>query len=172
MHIEYEISERDYLNAQRLAIKNYPRRSVRWTRIGLPVFGLVLLLGFIFNFVLTIVVQKQAFPFVSMVGLLIPAFFISSPLLNNRSQRKLYAKSTSLHGKLSLSANAGALEFHGPNFQSKVDWSVFDSFFEDRDSFVLFQKTLVFNMIPKRQLSDEQVAALRDLFSSNLKKPI
>ena len=79
MHIEYEISERDYLHAQHLAIKNHPRRSVRWTRAGLPIFGLLLLLGFVFNFVLMITVMKQPFPWGSLLGLLIPAFFISSP---------------------------------------------------------------------------------------------
>ena len=170
MHIAYEISEPDYLHAQHLAIKNHPRRSVRWMRVGLPVFGLLLLLGFIFNYVLTIAAMKQAVPLGSLLGLPVPAFFISTPLLNKRSLRKLYAKSTSLHGKLAVRADEDTLEFEGPSFQSKVDWSVFDSFFEDRDSFVLFQKTQVINIVPKRELSADNIQELSRLFQSRISR--
>src|SRR5437763_16990397 len=110
MHIEYEMLERDYLNAQRLAIKNHPRRSVRWTRVALPLFGMVLLLGFILNLVLTLTVLKRPFSLQYLLGFLIPAFFISTPLLNRRSLRKLYSQSTSLHGKLSLRADEDGFE--------------------------------------------------------------
>ena len=131
MRIEYEMSERDYLNAQRLAIRNRPRRSIRWTRVALPLFGLVLLLGFILNLVLTFTVFRRPFSLQYVLGFLIPAFFISTPLLNKRSLRKLYSQSTSLHGKVSLRADEDGFEGEGPTFHSKVNWSVFDFFCED-----------------------------------------
>lgn len=151
MHIDYEISERDYLNAQRLAIKNHPNRWARWTQGGLPVFGLLLLLGYLLN--LSIIVPKHAFSLGYLFAILIPGFFISTPFLNKRNQRKLYAKSTVLHGKLGINADEEGIELRGPSFQSKVDWSIFDFFCEDNDSFVLFQRTLAINIIPKRELS-------------------
>jgi YcxB-like protein len=168
MNIEYEISERDYLQAQRLAIKNHPRLWVRWTRVILPVFGLLLLLGFIINIALIIAVFKRPFSLGSLPAFVIPALFISSPLLNRRSQKRLYAQSTSLHGRLSLSADLGGMEFAGPSFQSKVDWSVFQSFCEDKDSIVLFQRTLVINIIPKRELNADNIQDLRKILQSRI----
>jgi hypothetical protein len=50
MQIEYEISEQDFIDAQRLAIKNSPVRLVRWTRWVLPLFGVALLI-FLINVV-------------------------------------------------------------------------------------------------------------------------
>src|ERR1700687_4363729 len=42
MHVDYKISEKDYLDGQRLAIKNSSVRMVRWTRFDLPSFGALL----------------------------------------------------------------------------------------------------------------------------------
>ena len=42
MHVDYEISEKDYLDGQRLAIKNSSVRMIRWTRFVLPSFGAIL----------------------------------------------------------------------------------------------------------------------------------
>ena len=170
MHIEYEISEQDYLKGQRLAIKNHSRRSVRWMRLGLPTFGFILFVGYISNFVLVTIVLKQTFSSTSLLALLVPAFFVSTPLLNKRSQRKLYAQSTSLHGKLSLRADEDGFEGEGPTFHSKVNWSVFDFFCEDNASFVLFQKTLIISIIPKRELSADNIQELRRLFQSKISR--
>ncbi len=133
-------------------------------------FGLVLLVGYVLNFVLVFVVLKQTLSWGYLFGLLIPAIFITTPLLNKRSLRNLYARSTSLHGKLCLSADEGGIELKGSSFQSKVDWSVFDSFFEDKDSFVLFQKTQVINIVPKRALNPDDIRELNKLFQMKIKR--
>jgi hypothetical protein len=52
VQIEYEISEQDFMDAQRLAIRNSTMRLVRWTRWGLPLFGVALLI-FLINVVVT-----------------------------------------------------------------------------------------------------------------------
>jgi YcxB-like protein len=160
MRVDYEISEVDYLNAQRLAIKRSPNRYVRWTRLFIPGFGLVLLTYVV---IFALIVPKQALSIRNLPGLVVPIAFMSMPLLNKRKQKKLYAKSTSLHGKLSLIADGDGLEFQGSTFQSRANWSVFDSFFEDKDSFVLYQKTQVFNMLPKRGLSKDDIQELSQL---------
>jgi len=165
MHIDYEISEQDYLKAQNLAIKNHPRRAVRWTRIGLPIIGVVLPLGWILNFILVTAVLKQTLPSTYVIGLLFPLVFICTPLLNKRSIRKLYTKSTSLHGKLWLRGDEDGVEFGGSTFQSKVDWSVFDFFFEDDNSFVLLQKTLTINMVPKTRTEYRRHSGTAQTFS-------
>jgi hypothetical protein len=50
MNIAYEISEGDFANAQRLAVKNSPMRIVRWSRIVRPLLG-VAGLAFLFSVV-------------------------------------------------------------------------------------------------------------------------
>jgi len=133
VQIEYEISEQDFMDAQRLAIRNSPMRLVRWTRWVLPLFGVGLLV-FLIN-----AVAKQGFSVRAVPGLAFCLFFISLPLLNRNTQKKLYAKTTSMHGKLSLEASEEGLQFRGPSFSSQVGWSNFCKFFEDEKSFVLYQ---------------------------------
>jgi hypothetical protein len=43
MHVDYEVSEKDFLEAQKLAIKKSPFRLVRWIRWVLPLIGLMTL---------------------------------------------------------------------------------------------------------------------------------
>jgi len=47
---------------------------------------------------------------------------------------------------------------------------VFDFFCEDNDSFVLFQKTLIISIIPKRELSADNIQELRRLFQSKISR--
>jgi hypothetical protein len=96
MHIDYEISEQDFLDAQRLAIRKSAVRLVRWNRLVLPLFGVALLIFLIHA------TATQGFSVRSIPGLAVCLFFISVPLLNKRTQRNLYAKSTSMHGRLFL----------------------------------------------------------------------
>src|SRR5260370_42428249 len=117
MHIEYEISEQDFLNAQRLAIKNSPVLLVRLTRWVMPAFGLA---GLVFIANATI---QQGFSW----------------------------------------------RVTGPTFSSKVDWSNFWKAFEDEQSFLIYQQNRqVFNIIPKRSLSTQQITELREYLARKL----
>jgi len=107
MHIDYEISEQDFLDAQRLAIKNSSLRIVRWTLLVLPLFGLSLLIFLIHG------TATQGFSVRLIPGLAVCLFFISVPLLNRRTQKNLYAKSTAMHGRLSLDADDDGMQFGG-----------------------------------------------------------
>ena len=162
MQIEYEISEQDFINGQRLAIKNSPKLLVRWSRLMLPLFGVALLL-FLLN-----AVKQQGFSWRVIPGLAFCLMFIALPLLNRSTQRRLYAKATVMHGRLLLGVDEGGLSFHGPTFSSQVGWSNFRKFFEDEDSFVLYQNQQVINIVPKRKLAPEQITALRGYFERNI----
>jgi hypothetical protein len=155
MQINYEISEQDFIDAQRLAIRNSPVRLVRWTRWILPLFGVALLI-FLINVVVTRGFSVRAVP-----GVAVCLLFISMPLLSRSKQKKLYAKNTAMHGKMFLEASDKGLQFRGPTFSSQVDWSNFCRFFEDERSFVLYKNSQVFNIVPKRELSPAQITSLR-----------
>ena len=162
MRIEYEISEQDFMRAQELAIKHSPVRLIRWTRWVLPLFGLCLLV-----FVIEAVV-KQGFSPRVIPGVCFCLLFISLPLLSRRKQKKLYGANPSMHGKLSVEVSDQGLQFQGPTSSSHAGWSHFRQFFEDKNSFVLYQHSQIFNLIPKRCLTPDQIASLRGYLDRNI----
>ena len=163
MHVDYEISEQDFRDGQRLAIKNSSVRFVRWTRWVLPFFGLLLSIFIIHTGL------KQGPSVRLLPGLLMSLFFLSIPLLSKREQNKLYAKSNSLHGRLSLDVNAEGMEFSGQTFSSHVTWEHYGRFLEDDKAFVLYQKNeRIFNILPKRNLTTEQIAEIRQYLKLRL----
>ena len=153
MQIEYEISEQDFIDAQRLAIKNSSARVVRWL---FPLFGLAML-AFLVNAGIEQGVSWRFLP-----GLLFSLFFISIPLLRKRELKRVYAKNTAMHGRLSLAADEDGLRFQGPTFSSQIGWQNFSRFFEDEKSFVIYHNSRVFNPVPKRSLAPEQIKTLRE----------
>jgi hypothetical protein len=155
MRAEYEITEQDFYAAQQLAIRHSPQRFIRWTRWVLPGCGVALLV-FLVSVLIRIGFSVRLIP-----GLAICSLFIFLPLLNRRSQKSLYARTPGLHGRRSVEADDDGLEFSGTSFTSQVAWDNFTSFLEDEKSFLLYQNPQVFNIIPKRTLSADQIARLR-----------
>ncbi len=166
MHIDYEISEQDHLLAQRLASRKGLPFSDRWPSTILPWFGFVLL-GFLIYTVI-----KQGFSTNILPGLIVPLFALSMPIVIRRKIHKLYVNSPNLHGPRSLDVDDSGMHFQGPSFTSQINWPHFSRYFEDQSSFVLFQSPRVFSIIPKRQLSPEQITALRDYFTRYISRPI
>jgi hypothetical protein len=158
MHIDYEVSERDYFDGQRVAIKNSSVPMVRWTRVVLPCFG-ALLVEFLIRATLT-----QGLSSMRMLpGLAFSLFFLSVPLLNRRKQKQLNAKSNAVHGRLTLDVDDSGMQFGGPITSAKVAWAYFGKFFEDEKAFVMYQKNeAIFHMVPKRALSVDQVTNFRN----------
>jgi len=167
MHIDYEISEKDFLNGQRLAIKKSAIRGVRWTLFVLPTFGMLLLINLVYFAV------RQGFSIRLVPGFAICLGFLSIPLLSRREQTKVYAKSNALHGKLSLDVDDRGLRFLGPTSSSDVTWEHFGRFLEDDKVFILYQKSdRIFNILPKRDLSPEQMAEFRQLSEQHLNNKV
>ena len=164
MHVEYEISERDYLDGQRLAIKNSSLRIVRWTRFVLPSFGALLVVFLIYG------IWTQGFSVRVLPGFAFSLFFLFVPLLSKRKQKTLYAKSNALHGRLTLDVDDSGIQFGGPITSAKVAWAYFGKFFEDERAFILYQKNqTTFHMVPKRALSTDQVSSLRQYLEQNVR---
>lgn len=162
MLVEYEISEQDYLDAQRLAIRNSPIRLVRWTLWVLPVWALVLL-AFLIS-----VIAREGFSSRVIVGLAFCLYVIFLPLLSKRKQKQAYARNSSIHGKLFLEVTDEGVKFRGKTVSSQISWSQFPRFSEDKKSFVLYQRSTVFNIVPKRDLSPDQVEALHEYFEQHI----
>jgi hypothetical protein len=162
MHIDYEISEQDFSSAQRLAIRKSPQFFIRRIYPILPWFGLVLLLFIIF------VVFDRGFSTDLLPGFVIPLLCLSIPLLTRRNIRKVYKTSVNLHGPLALEVDDTGMHFQGRTFSSRIDWDHFSRLIEDQHSFLIFQNPNIFNIIPKRQLAEEQIVALRDYLTRHI----
>ena len=164
MHVDYEISEKDYLDGQRLAIKNSSVRMVRWMPFVLPCFGA---LGVVF---LVHGILTQGFSVSVLPGMVFALFFLSIPLWSKRTQKKHYAKSNALHGRLTLDVDDSGIHFEGPITSAQIAWAYFGKFFEDERTFVLYQKNqAIFHMVPKRALSADQVAGFRQYLQQNVR---
>jgi ABC-type transport system involved in cytochrome bd biosynthesis fused ATPase/permease subunit len=161
MQIEYEISEQDFLNAQKLAIRKSPSRAVRLIATVMPWFGAVLLI-----FVVTAGLS-EGLSWAFLPGLLMPIFMLSIPVLNRRTQKKMYARATAMHGRLVLEADDTGVAFTGASFSSRTAWKNFANFVEDDKSFLLYQNSQIFNIVPKRSLSQGQIQELREIFARN-----
>jgi hypothetical protein len=163
MHVDYEISEKDYLDGQRLAIKS-SIRMVRWTRFVLPSLGALLVVSLILG------IFTQGFSVRMLPGLALGLFFLFIPCLSKRKQKAVYAKSNALHGRLTLDVDDSGIQFVGPITSAKVAWTYFGKFFEDETVFVLYQKNqTIFHPIPKRALSADQVVRFRQYLEYKIK---
>jgi len=162
MNIEYEISEEDFANAQRLAVKNSPMRIIRWSRLVLPLFG-VGGLAFLFH-----AVAQQGFSWRVVPAAGFCALFVSLPLLTGWERRRLYARTTGLQGRLSLGVDESGLRFQGTTFSSEIRWAHFHKFIEDGKSFLLYSNPQVFHIVPKRNLSAAEIESLRASLERNI----
>ena len=148
--INYEISEQDYLDAQKLAIKNHPRTFTRVVYRVLPYWGL-------------------------LVGLMIlpvgfTVFALSRPLLLKRAVKAAYRKTRSLHGPRSTAVDEQGMSFEGPDFSSQLKWPFFLKFAEDDKSFIIYQTDQMFFCIPKRQLSQQEISTIREALIQHIPK--
>jgi len=164
MQIEYEISEQDFLDAQKLALKKHPKLTTRLLFRILPFWGLLLFLGVAWP-----VFQRG---FVWNTSLMLPLAFavlaVASPFLLRLAYKRIYRQNTALQGKRSVAVDESGLSFTGPAFSSHLDWKMFQRFVEDDKTFILYQSNQIVHPIPKRELSQDQLLELREAFTRNI----
>jgi hypothetical protein len=162
MHIDYEVSEQDFMQAHNLALKNYPSPLVRWIPHLMPLGGLA---GIAF---LAYAWYSQGFKMTLIWGSLFCWWFISIPFMMRRGKRKAYANSKSFHGPISMDTDERGIRFKANGTESQTAWANFASFFEDDKSFVISQGNTIFQPIPKRLISAEQINELRECLKQNI----
>jgi hypothetical protein len=161
LRIDYEITEQDFLEAQGLAMKELGplTRAMGWY---LPILGSFMLIWLLFN------VRHINFDPRLLLGVALAAFFIASPWLTRRKHKKIYSSASGMHGRLSAEFDDQGIRFSGPNHTGSAGWQNYQKFVEDSRMFLLWQPTKVFNPIPKRHLSSQQIDELRTVLSTHL----
>ena len=164
MQIEYEISEQDFFDAQKLAIRKHPSIRVRLMSRILLFWGLILVFGVVWPMFLRGFVWNRG----SLTVLLFVLFFFGSPWFVKQIQKRAYRKSISMQGPRTMVVDETGVSFTGANFSSQLKWPFFVKFAEDDKTFVLYQNNQIFHIIPKRQLSPQQIAELREAFTQHI----
>ncbi|HET9284776.1 MAG TPA: YcxB family protein [Candidatus Angelobacter sp.] len=164
MLIEYEISEQDFVNAQRLAFRNLP------TRVSSFLFRLVPFWGLLMLVFVTLSATQPRFHLHStmIVPVLFGLLFLFSPWLFTWAQRMLFRRTQTLHGRRTLTVDEAGLTFTSSASSSQLEWGSFQKFVEDDTVFDLYLSSSVFHIVPKRELSPEQITELREAFTRNI----
>src|SRR5689334_17727923 len=134
-------------------------RAMRWY---MPIMGSFMLIWLLFN------VRHIGFDPRLLFGLAVALFFIANPWLTRRKQKNMYRSASAMHGKLSAEFDDQGVRFSGPNHSGSSGWQNYQKFAEDSRTFLLWQPTKVFNLIPKRYLSPAQIEELRTVLSVHL----
>ena len=166
MHIEYQISEHDYVNAASLATLRRSKWSVG-TLTVLPSLGAIM------------VTFSMLFAWFGRSEILVPTFIVGSmllllPLLSRFRMRRDYRETLALQDRQGLDIENDTLRFWSAIAETETTWRDYSYFAEDSNSFVLFRRDKMnFIAIPKGGLAAADIADLREVFSANLRdKPL
>jgi hypothetical protein len=144
MHIDYEMSEQDFMDAQKFARRHSSNRTFKWTFRVLPFWGLFLILAVGWN-----IVQSRLTWGNGMTSPLVLGFiFLSSPFLMNQVNRRIFRKNPIFRGQRSLAMDETGLTFTAPTISVQLVWDSIQNFVEDNASFVLYQSGLIFTSYP------------------------
>lgn len=92
--------------------------------------------------------------------------FWVSPYLSARSQ---FRGSRSAKAPITLDVTDAGLHFRSQHTDSKVDWSAYVRWLEERTIFALFPNPRIFIVIPKRAFTIDQVSEFREFFREHVK---
>jgi hypothetical protein len=178
MLIDYQISERDYIHGEIQVFRpRTDRKDVPMT-VGFSLAGLLCIGEAIRGFARSGFAAGQVF--LALFGLLVLFCF---PLLKSvlsrgirKHARTIYRNTAWLHGRLFLDVNEGGVQFTFEGHSMTAQWADFTRFFEDRRTFILHQRNpqspppFIFHIVPKHNLSPDQIKALREYLQSNVGK--
>ena len=161
LHIEYQISEDDFVAAGRLVLRHRSKWRA-YLQIPFMVLGatMVVFSAFAFGWGQT---------FSGGACLLYGTFLLCLPLLRTRALRRTYRKRPSTGKPLCLEISDSEVHLMSPDMDSRTSWALYDGYLENDSSFVLLQQgRLHFIPIPKGQLAPEQLMALRAVAAAHV----
>jgi hypothetical protein len=165
MEVNYQLTVDDF----RRAIKAYRTRTLflRWTvRIGVGFTILVLATG-----VILAILAPRSDAFRNLIPMYVvfilwTLLFWGSPYLSARSQ---FRGSRAAKAPITLDITDSGLQFRSQHTDSKVDWSAYVKWLEEKTIFALFPNPKIFIVIPKRAFTVDQVSEFRELLRQHVK---
>jgi hypothetical protein len=164
MLIHYEVSVKVFLQDLDLAMKKSPLWIMRWMRLLFPLAGAA---AAVF---VAVAIARDGFKVNMIWGALLAFWLVSTPLWLRGTLKRLYAKARHFRGPMSLDTDDNGMRVTGDGVDSRMAWTNFANFYEDEHSFVIYQSSAIFHPIPKRMISADQIAELRECFRKNIGK--
>jgi YcxB-like protein len=168
MHIDYEISLRDFQHGE---FEVYRPRNVGQRKfLFLGLVGLVFIGMFVNNVARYGYTPGQLPILLPALVTLLPYILLQTVLLGSirKVAKKQYWQTPWLRERLAMDINEEGLQFTGQSVSMKITWSECTKFSEDRRVFIIhqrnpqrFQQPFVFHIVPKRSLSRDQIDGLR-----------
>lgn len=166
MEVNYQRTVDDF----RRAIKAYRTRTLflRWiVRIGIALTILVLATGPILG-----ILAPHSDSFRSLIPLYVlflfwTLLFWGSPYLSARTQ---FRGSPGANAPMKLDATDAGLHFRSQHTDSKIEWSAYAKWLEEKTIFALFPNPKMFIVIPKRAFTTDQVGEFRELLREHVKR--
>lgn len=163
MHIDYQISENDFVVAANLAMRKRSWLAL-FTLYLLPCIGAIL----VATATVTLIAGTTLSSVLSL--LLLGLFWICLPTVFYPFQfRRSYRKTPLLRERRSLDLDQDSLRFSSETSDSRTSWRTYTKFAENARTFILFQQgNQVFIPISKRELTESQITELRSLLEAHL----
>jgi hypothetical protein len=133
-------------------------RSPRFlVALALPLALLASALVFYRNSGVLPLVYAFAGAYVAIVALLVVNYFLVAPI----SARRSYRKHKALHYQYTYSWSETGLMLVHPRGESRMVWSDYLKWRENEQVFLFYHGPRIFNILPKRVLTPEQIADVR-----------
>jgi len=160
IHIEYQVSEDDFVAAAKLMLRK--RRRGLFFLVLLPVVGAGMVL-------FSIALFTGRSYLVGAFNLIYGALLLSYPLLRTRSIRRQYRKRPLLSKPFCIEIDDIEVHIIAPDLDQRSSWAMYEGFAENAASFLLIhQGRLQFVPLPKRCIRVDQIVQLRAAVSAHL----
>jgi hypothetical protein len=164
MEVTYELVQRDFFDA--LIAHRNGSAFRKWT-FRLVVLIVCLLAGLL---LLQFALNPKSEPLAAFGPLFVfaviwVALLWASPWL---SARKQFSKQPGAQGPRTLVLNASGVHWRWNGGSADVEWKNYIRYLESKNEFLLYSSPAVFNIVPKRVFTPDQISELRELFAQNV----
>ena len=155
--VSLTLSTDDYVAANQLHFRDSLRRPSGLACFALPVLAYLILMTMAYfqrwETALVVAVNAGAAFFVAFI---VANYFVFTPVTTRRN----YGKQKTLHRPYTFAWSETGLRISSDSGEGHLAWSDFLKWREDARIFVFYQGPRLFNMLPKRVLTPEQIADL------------
>jgi hypothetical protein len=164
MEVIYQLTQRDFFDS--FIAHPYGSTLRKWTigvaAYGAPIFGGVGLLVYAVSpLTNTLANLHPLFILATLWGVLVWAL----PWWSARNQ---YLKQPGAHGPRTALVDAVGVHWRWDGGSSDVEWKNFIRHLESKHLFLLYLSPVMFNTVPKRALTPEQISELRTILARNI----
>jgi hypothetical protein len=155
-----QLTADDYAVANQLHVLNHYKRpiivvlAIIWIGVMVALFGLIASWDEAARALPYILVMAV----VGLAGLMVTNYYVIAPM----TARRIFPKQKTLHAPLTFSWSEAGLKTENTSGTWQIPWSDYLRFRENASVMLFYQAPRLFQMVPKRALTPEQIDDLRE----------